>query len=190
MAYNPDEVQQQDLELATFAGGCFWCMEPVYKKTNGVMKVVSGYTGGTTKNPTYKDVCSGTTSHYEAIQITFDPNKVSYTDILDIFWHQIDPTDPNGQFVDRGTQYQTAIFYHNDRQKETAESSITALNKSGIYPKLIVTKVIPASVFYPAEEYHQDFYKKSPLRYQTYRYHSGREEYLKKIWGEKFTDKK
>lgn len=177
-------------ELATFAGGCFWCMEPVYKKLDGVIQVVSGYTGGTTKNPTYEQVCSGTTGHYEAIQITFDPNKISYAKILDIFWHQIDPTDPEGQFVDRGTQYQTAVFYHNPEQKKVAEEAITALNQSGRYPKSIVTKVIPVTEFYPAEEYHQDFYKKSPLHYQSYRYHSGRDTYLKQVWGEKNIIKK
>jgi peptide methionine sulfoxide reductase msrA/msrB len=176
-------------ELATFAGGCFWCMEPVYKKLNGVIKVVSGYTGGTTKNPTYEEVCSGTTGHYEAIQITFDPKKISYSNLLDIFWQQIDPTDPEGQFVDRGTQYQTAIFYHNPEQKQIAETSIAALNESGKYPKPVVTEIIPATDFYPAEEYHQDFYKKSPLRYQSYRYHSGRDAYLTKIWGDQVTDK-
>jgi peptide methionine sulfoxide reductase msrA/msrB len=174
---------QKGYDLATFAGGCFWCMEPVYKKLSGVIKVVSGYTGGTTINPTYEEVSSGTTGHYEAIQISFDPSKVSYIDLLDIFWHQIDPTDPNGQFVDRGTQYQTAVFYYNPEQKKIAEESILALNESKKYPKPIVTKVIPATVFYPAEEYHQDFYNKSPLQYQTYRYHSGRDEFIEKIWG-------
>ncbi|MFB3896019.1 MAG: peptide-methionine (S)-S-oxide reductase MsrA [bacterium] len=186
----PPTEMKTDTELATFAGGCFWCMEPVYKKLDGVIQVISGYTGGTTKNPTYEQVCSGTTGHYEAIQITFDPNKIAYQDLLDIFWHQIDPTDPEGQFVDRGSQYQTAVFYHNEKQKQIAEVSITALNRSGRYPKPIVTQVIPATAFYPAEEYHQDFYTKSPLHYQSYRYHSGRDTYLNQVWGKKNTAKK
>ena len=177
--------KNSQVEYATFGGGCFWCMEPAFKRLYGVIEVVSGYTGGSKKNPTYEEVSSGTTGHYESIRITFDPKKVSYPQLLDIFWQQIDPTDPNGQFVDRGAQYQTAIFYHNEEQKKLAELSKQTLNQSGRYPKPIITAIIPASTFYPAEEYHQDFYKKSPIRYKTYRANSGRDEYLKKIWSEK-----
>ncbi|MCX7918548.1 MAG: peptide-methionine (S)-S-oxide reductase MsrA [bacterium] len=175
------------VEYATFAGGCFWCIEPAFKQVDGVITVVSGYTGGTKKNPTYAEVCTGTTGHYEAVQITFDPKKVSYQQLLDIFWQQIDPTDPNGQFVDRGPQYRTAIFYHTEEQKKLAEQSKQQLNQSGRYPKPIVTAIIPATTFYPAEEYHQDFYKKCPVRYKTYRAHSGRDEYLNKIWADATT---
>lgn len=170
-------------EKATFAGGCFWCMEPPFEKLEGVSAVVSGYTGGKEKNPTYEEVSAGATGHREAVEITYEPSKVSYTDLLDVFWRQIDPTDPNGQFVDRGFQYGSAIFYRNDEQKALAEKSKEKLNKSGRYEKPVVTQITPASEFYKAEEYHQDFYKKSQFRYKTYRYLSGRDQYLEKIWG-------
>jgi peptide methionine sulfoxide reductase msrA/msrB len=172
------------LEKATFAGGCFWCMESPFEKLEGVISVTSGYTGGDKENPTYEEVSSGNTGHVEAIEILFDPNKVSYSELLDIFWKQIDPTDANGQFVDRGNQYRTAIFYHNEEQKIIAERSKRELNESKRYPNPIVTEIIPVSKFYSAEEYHQDYYKKNSIKYKFYRYRSGRDQYLKKVWGD------
>ncbi len=170
-------------DIATLAGGCFWCMESPFKKIEGVMRVESGYTGGTVKDPTYEQVCSGNTGHFEAIQITFDPGKISYRQILDIFWKQIDPTDPNGQFADKGPQYRTAIFYHSESQRETAEKSKEALDKSGKFSKPVATHIIKAGEFYPAEEYHQEYYLKNPARYLMYRKGSGREGFLKTMWG-------
>ncbi|OQA20261.1 MAG: Peptide methionine sulfoxide reductase MsrA/MsrB [bacterium ADurb.Bin363] len=170
------------LEKATLAGGCFWCLEGPFEKLPGVVEVSAGYTGGHTKNPTYEAVCTGTTGHYEAVQISYDPSKITYEKLLDTFWRQIDPTDPDGQFADRGSQYETAIFYHNDEQKKAAEKSKEKLNKSGIYKKPVVTEIIKFTEFYKAEDYHQDYYKKCPLRYETYRYGSGRDRYLEKIW--------
>lgn len=169
--------------IATFAGGCFWCMEPPFEKLDGVLDVVVGYTGGNKKNPTYEEVLTGSTGHVEAIQITYNPSIISYTELLDVFWRQINPTDPNGQFVDRGSQYQSVIFYHDDEQKRLAEKSMEAINQSGRYNKPIVTKIKKATHFYPAEEYHQNYYKKNPRNYKNYRSHSGRDQYLKRIWG-------
>lgn len=174
---------QTELDRATLAGGCFWCMEGPFEKLEGVLEVISGYTGGHKANPTYEEVSSGMTGHLEAVQITFDPSKISYSEILDLFWRQINPTDSGGQFVDRGRQYRTAIFYHNEEQKALAEKSKAELNKSGRYKDPIVTEIIKASDFYKAEEYHQDYYKKNSIRYKFYRYRSGRDQYLKKIWG-------
>ena len=173
------------LEKATFAGGCFWCMEPPFEKLDGVIEVISGYTGGSKENPTYEEVSAGGTGHVEAVQITYDPTKITYSDLLDVFWRQIDPTDPNGQFVDRGSQYRSVIFYHDEEQKRLADQSKEALDKSGRYDKPIVTEIVEASVFYEAEDYHQDYYKKNPIRYKYYRYNSGRDQYLKKVWGDK-----
>jgi len=170
-------------EKATFAGGCFWCMEHPFEKLEGVSEVLSGYTGGRKKNPTYKEVSAGTTFHFEAIRITYDPSKISYSELLDLFWRQIDPTDPGGQFVDRGIQYRTAIFFHNEEQKRLAEESKDRLDKSGRYDEKIVTEIIEATPFYKAEDYHQDFYKKSPLQYNAYRRGSGRDQFLERIWG-------
>jgi peptide methionine sulfoxide reductase msrA/msrB len=167
---------------ATFAGGCFWCMEHPFEKLDGVIDVVSGYTGGHKENPTYKEVSSGGTGHLEAVQIIYDESKITYSELLDIFWRQIDPTDPRGQFVDRGIQYTTAIFYHNEKQKTLAEKSKEKLEKSGRFKKPITTKIIEASTFFKAEDYHQDYYKNHPLRYKYYRLHSGRDRYLNKIW--------
>jgi peptide methionine sulfoxide reductase msrA/msrB len=178
----PDAEAGTKLEKATLAGGCFWCMEHPFEKLEGVLEVVSGYTGGQKENPTYEEVSGGSTGHLEAIQITYDPSKTSYTEILDLFWKQIDPTDASGQFVDRGQQYSTAIFYHNEEQKALAEKSKADLNKSGRYDKPVVTEIIKASTFYKAEEYHQDYSKKNPIRYKFYRFNSGRDQYLKKIW--------
>lgn len=171
------------LEKATFAGGCFWCMEPPFEKLEGVKEVISGYTGGDTKDPTYKEVLSGTTSHLEAAQVIYDPDIITYAKLLDVFWKQIDPTDDGGQFVDRGSSYLTAIFYHSEEQKMLAEQSKEALEKSGRYDKPVVTPIRPAGPFYRAEDYHQDYYKKNPWRYEYYRSRSGRDKFLDKIWG-------
>lgn len=176
-------------EKAIFAGGCFWCMEAPFEKLEGVIEVISGYTGGHKKNPIYEEVSSGKTSHLEAIQLTYDPSKITYQKLLDIFWRQVDPTDPKGQFVDRGSQYRTAIFYYTQEQKRTAEKSKQELDNSGVFKKPIVTEIIEASTFYPAEEYHQDYHKKSSIKYKLYRYGSGRDQYLKRIWQDK-VDKK
>jgi len=170
-------------EKATFAGGCFWCMEHPFEKLAGVSEVLSGYTGGRKKNPTYKEVSAGATFHYESIQITYDPSKINYSELLDVFWRQIDPTDPGGQFADRGLQYRTAIFFQNEEQKKIAEESKEQLDKSGRYEEQIVTEIIKVDSFYEAEEYHQDYYKKSPLYYKAYRRGSGRDKFLERIWG-------
>jgi len=172
---------QIQYETATFAGGCFWCMQPPFEKLDGVVQVVSGYSGGTGENPTYEDYAQK--GHIEAIQITYDPSKISYSQLMDVFWRQIDPTDPGGQFVDRGPQYRSAIFFHNEEQKKLAERSKEQLGKTGKFDKPIVTEILQASVFYRAEEYHQDYYKKNPIRYKFYRYNSGSDQYLDKIWG-------
>jgi peptide methionine sulfoxide reductase msrA/msrB len=171
------------VEKATFAGGCFWCMTPPFEKLEGVKEVVSGYTGGHTVNPTYEDVTSETTGHLESVEITYDPSKVSYKKLLDVFWRQINPTDDGGQFVDRGPSYKSAIFYHNEEQKRLAEESKKDLARSGRFDKPIVTEIQPAGPFYRAEEYHQDYWKKNPIRYKFYRYNSGRDQYLAKVWG-------
>lgn len=171
------------LEKATFAGGCFWCMVPPFEKIDGVKLVVSGYTGGYKDNPTYEEVSAGKTGHVEAVQITYDPSKVSYEKLLDVFWRQVDPTDIGGQFVDRGSQYRSVIFFNTPAQKALAEKSKAELQKSGRFKKSIVTEILPAGKFYPAEEYHQDYYKKNPLRYKFYRFNSGRDQFLKKVWG-------
>ncbi|MBW1839627.1 MAG: peptide-methionine (R)-S-oxide reductase MsrB [Deltaproteobacteria bacterium] len=172
-------------EKATFAGGCFWCMEYPFEKLEGVIEVISGYTGGHKDNPTYGEVSAGGTGYLEAVQIVYDPAKTTYAELLDVFWRQIDPTDPSGQFVDRGQQYVTAIFYHNEEQKKLAEKSKEELNKSGRYDKPVVTKIIKAKKFYKAEDYHQDYYKKSHTRYKSYRINSGRDQYLEKMWEDK-----
>jgi methionine-S-sulfoxide reductase len=176
------EISDKSLEKATFAGGCFWCMEAAFEELEGVMEVISGYTGGEKENPTYGEVSSGTTGHYESIQVTYDPSKISYEELLDLFWKQIDPIDEGGQFVDRGPQYRTAIFYHNDTQKKLAEESKAALEKSGKFDKPIVTEILPATEFYKAEEYHQDYSKKRTLQYRVYEKGSGRKERLEEIW--------
>jgi peptide methionine sulfoxide reductase msrA/msrB len=174
---------KENTETATFAGGCFWCMEPPFENLDGVVEVISGYTGGQKENPSYKEVSSGTTGHYEAIQIVYHANKISYDKLLEIFWQQIDPVDYFGQFVDQGPQYRTAIFYHNEKQKELAENSKNQLAHSGKFNQPIVTQILPFTKFYPAENYHQDFYKKSSDHYKKYRLASGRDQYLKKTWG-------
>ncbi len=173
------------VEIATFAGGCFWCMVKPFDRYDGVEKVVSGYTGGTKENPTYQEVCTDTTGHYEAVQITFHPEIISYEKLLEIFWMQIDPTDVGGQFYDRGGSYKSAIFYHNEEQKHLAEKSKQNLEKSGRFPLKIVTPIIPASTFYEAEEYHQQYYKKNPDHYNSYHVGSGRAGFIKQYWGDK-----
>ncbi|KMJ59639.1 methionine sulfoxide reductase [Bacillus sp. LL01] len=170
------------LEMATFAGGCFWCMVKPFDEQDGIEKVISGYTGGHKENPTYKEVCSETTGHYEAVQITFNPEVFSYEKLLDVFWSQIDPTDAGGQFHDRGGSYRTAIFYHSEEQKMIAEKSKQSLEESGRFKDSIVTDILPAKPFYPAEEYHQDYYKKNPFRYKMYQAGSGRASFIKEHW--------
>ncbi len=169
---------------ATFAGGCFWCMEPPYDKLDGVISTTSGYIGGHKKNPTYKEVSAGGTGHAEAVEIVYDPSLISYAKLLDVFWHNIDPTTPNRQFCDAGSQYRSAIFYHDAEQKRLAEASKAALEKSRPFPQPIVTQIVAAGVFTPAEEYHQDYYMKNPIRYKFYRYNCGRDKRLEEIWGE------
>ncbi len=171
------------LEKATFAGGCFWCMEPAFDHVPGVVSVTVGYTGGTKKNPTYEEVSSGTTGHAESIEVVYDPTKVSYEKLLDIFWHNIDPTVKDRQFCDVGHQYRSAIFYHNEEQKRLAEASKEALEASKRLKGPVYTEIVPASTFYPAEEYHQEYYKKNPVRYKYYRWNCGRDQRLKELWG-------
>ena len=168
-------------EKATFAGGCFWCMQPPFDQLRGVISTIVGYTGGPEVNPTYKQVAYGRTGHAEAIEVIFDPSKISYAELLDVFWRNINPTQRNGQFVDKGSQYRSEIFYHNDQQKRFAEISKEDLGKSGRFSKPIVTEITPSGEFYPAEEYHQKYYKKNPYAYKRYRIGSGRDNFLK-IW--------
>lgn len=176
-----DQSSSDRFAKATFAGGCFWCMEPPFDKLDGVISTTSGYTGGHKENPTYEQVSSGTTGHAEAIQVIYDPDKITYDQLLDVFWRNIDPTDKGGQFCDRGSQYRTAIFYHDDEQKRLAERSRQAVIESTGF-KAIATEITAASAFYPAEEYHQDYYKKNPVRYKFYRYSCGRDKRLKELW--------
>ncbi len=175
--------ESRNQKVATFAGGCFWCMESDFEKVPGVLKVVSGYTGGKKENPTYEEVCSGRTGHLEAVQVYYDLDKITYGQLLDIFWRHIDPTDEGGQFVDRGSQYRSAVFYHDEEQKRLAEESRAALARSGKFAKPVATEILPLTTFYEAEDYHQDYYQKSPQRYQFYRSNSGRDHFLKKTWG-------
>ncbi len=180
---------QSDTEKAIFAGGCFWCMEAAFEEVEGVIDVISGYTGGDIPNPTYEEVSTGKTGHYEAIEVKYDPAEITYQELLDIFWQQIDPTNPVGQFADRGSQYKTAIFYHNDEQKVLAEKSKDELQKSGMFQAEIVTEILPLSEFFQAEEYHQDYYKKNPTSYEGYHIRSGRAAYIESKWGGKIMEK-
>jgi len=173
----------ENLAVATFAGGCFWCVEAGFDKVPGVVKTISGFTGGHVANPSYKQVSNGGTGHLESVEVYYDPRLITYQGLLAAFWRMINPTDDGGQFVDRGHQYTTAIFYHNEQQKVAAQASRDALAASGRYHKPIVTAIRPAEKFYAAEEHHQDFHIKSPLRYKFYRYRSGRDQYLEKTWG-------
>jgi peptide-methionine (S)-S-oxide reductase len=168
---------------ATFAGGCFWCMEEAFEKIEGVVSVTSGYTGGHKPNPTYQEVSAGITGHAEAVEVLYDPAKVTYEKLLDAFWHNIDPVVPNQQFCDVGGQYRSAIFYHDEVQKNAAESSKSALEQSKRFHEPIVTQIVAGSQFFPAEEYHQDFYKKNPFRYKAYKYNCGRAQRLSDLWG-------
>ncbi len=172
---------------AIFAGGCFWCEETAFEGVPGVLAVISGYTGGSKKNPSYEEVSSGSTGHAESVRVLFDPAKINYARLLDIFWHNVDPTSEGGQFCDRGTQYRSAIFYLDDAQKKAAEDSKKAIDASKKLPGPIVTEITRAAQFYAAEEYHQDFYKKNPSRYQSYRSGCGRDRRLKELWGEPAT---
>ena len=173
---------QVDIRKATFAGGCFWCMEAPFDKIKGVLSTTSGYIGGNTSAPTYKSVSAGATGHTEAVQVLFDANKTSYKILLEAFWRNIDPTDNQGQFVDRGSQYRPGVFFHDQSQKALAEASKKDLDKSGRFKKKVVVEITSASTFYQAEEYHQNFYKKSPIRYKFYRFNSGRDQFLNKYW--------
>ncbi len=177
-------MNAEKTSLATFAGGCFWCTESDFEKLPGVLEVISGYCGGDEKNPTYEQVSSGTTGHLESVQVRYDPAKISYAQLLDWFWRHVDPTDPGGQFVDRGPQYRSAIFYRNQEQRRLAEESKQRLARSGVFKKPIVTEILPFKAFYPAEGYHQDYYKNHSLKYKFYRYNSGRDQFLDKVWGE------
>jgi len=180
-------VTQEKTSTAIFAGGCFWCVEADFEKVGGVIEVISGYTGGDEPNPTYEMVSSGKTGHVEAVQVIYDPGKVSYKELLEVFWRHVDPTDDQGQFVDRGFQYRTAIFYQDEEQKAHAEASRLALDKSGRYERPVVTPILKAGSFYPAEEYHQNYHKTGGLHYKMYRSGSGRDAFLKKTWGDKVT---
>ncbi|MBI3709045.1 MAG: peptide-methionine (S)-S-oxide reductase MsrA [Proteobacteria bacterium] len=168
---------------ATFAGGCFWCMEPPFDKLDGVISTTSGYTGGIKPRPTYEEVSAGITGHAEAVQVLYDPAKVGYEKLLQVFWHNVDPLTADAQFCDHGSQYRTAVFFHDEEQKRLAEMSKAGLEKSGRFKQPIVTQIVPAGPFFAAEGYHQDYYKKNPLRYKVYRWNCGRDARLKELWG-------
>ncbi len=190
-------VQAKDIQTAIFAGGCFWCVESDFESVKGVTEAVSGFIGGTTKNPTYKQVSRGGTGHYEAVEVTYDADVVGYEKLMDIFWHSVDPVDAGGQFCDRGDSYRTAVFYKTEEQKRIAEASKAAIDASGVLPKKIVTPILPAGPFYKAEAYHQGYYKSSKLvltrfgpvskatAYKKYRKGCGRDARLKELWGDK-----
>jgi peptide-methionine (S)-S-oxide reductase len=180
---DPTPMASQGFTKATFAGGCFWCMEPPFEQLSGVVSVTSGYTGGQKVNPTYQEVSSGGTGHAEAVEIIYDPVKISYSRLLDVFWRNIDPLDAAGQFCDKGQQYRSAIFYHDDEQQRLAEASKLALAQSSRFKQPIVTTIVPATTFYPAEDYHQHYSQKNPLRYKYYRYSCGRDQRLEELWG-------
>lgn len=173
----------RQLGKATFAGGCFWCMEEVFEAMDGVVSATSGYTGGHQRNPTYEEVSAGGTGHAESVEVVYDPAKVTYSKLLDYYWRNIDPTDPQGQFCDKGTQYRSAIFYHDETQKRLAEESKKAVEKSKPFRGPLLTEIVPTSQFYPAEEYHQNFSQKNPLRYKLYKYNCGRAQRLQQLWG-------
>ena len=185
-AQSPTASQANDGELkkATFAGGCFWCMEPPFDELDGVVSTTSGYTGGHKWRPTYEEVSAGVTGHAEAVEILYDPSKISYAQLLEVFWRNVDPLTPNRQFCDSGSQYRTAIFYHDEEQKRLARESKERLEQSGRFDDPIVTEINRARIFYPAEEYHQDYYTKNPLRYKLYRWGCGRDKRLEQVWGE------
>lgn len=176
-------LADDSLETATFAGGCFWCMEPPYDKLEGVVSTTSGYMGGHQKDPTYQQVSSGRSGHTEVVQVLYNPELVSYEKLLQIFWRNIDPTTADRQFCDRGSQYRTAIFFHNERQQQLAQNSRSALVESKPFEGKIVTEITQAGEFYAAEDYHQDYYIKNPIRYKYYRYSCGRDKRLEQLWG-------
>ncbi|MDX1697014.1 MAG: peptide-methionine (S)-S-oxide reductase MsrA [Thiohalobacterales bacterium] len=178
-AMNPEH------DVATFAGGCFWCMEPPFDALDGVISTTSGYTGGKVENPTYKQVSAGRTGHTEAVQIVYDPQKISYAELLDVFWRNIDPTNPDGQFCDWGSQYRSEIFFHDEEQRAAAVASKTRLEELKSFEKPVATQITAADTFWPAEDYHQDYYTKNPVRYKFYRYGCGRDKRLEELWGEK-----
>ena len=184
LSHAEQPVDSRPLAKATFAGGCFWCMEPPFDKLAGVISVTAGYTGGHKTQPTYQEVSAGRTGHTEAVEIVYDPAQMSYAKLLEVFWRNIDPTTPNGQFCDHGTQYRSAIFYHDEMQQRLAEASKQTLEASKPFTAPIVTEITPASQFYPAEEYHQHYYQKNPLRYKVYRYGCGRDQRLHELWGD------
>ncbi len=169
-------------QKATFAGGCFWCMQGPFDFLDGVISTMVGYIGGNIENPSYEEVSTGITGHFEAVEVLYDPQKISYKELLEVFWRNIDPTTRNQQFADRGSQYRTAIFYHNEEQKKLAERSKSKLEKSGKFDKPIVTEIVEATSFYPAEDYHQDYYKKNPFRYEMYKHGSGRTRFVERMW--------
>ena len=179
-----DSTTGQSTARATFAGGCFWCMEHPFDELSGVIETTSGYTGGAVENPSYNQVSSGTTGHLESVQIEYDPEQVSYEDLLNVYWRNVDPVDGGGQFCDRGSQYRPAIFYHDADQQQQAEASRQALEDSGILDQAIAAELIEASEFYPAEDYHQNYYQTHPVRYKVYRYACGRDQRLSEVWGE------
>jgi len=183
-AHNTEAQQDRPLEVATFAGGCFWCVEAGFEKVPGVAEAVSGYSGGHVENPTYQQASSGRTGHTEAVQVHYDPEVVSYAGLVQALWRMMDPTDSDGQFVDRGSQYRPAIFYHDAEEKRIAEVARERLDQSGRYPKSVTIEVVPFEKFYRAEEYHQDYYKKNPIRYKLYTSNSGRYQFVDKYWGE------
>ena len=173
-----------DLSVATFAGGCFWCMEPPFDELDGVVSTTSGYSGGRNPRPTYSEVSRGETGHAEVVQVLYDPSKIGYAELLEVFWRNVDPSNPDGQFCDTGDQYRTAIFSHDAEQKRLAEASRTEIEASGQLERPIVTEIVEASEFWPAEDYHQDYYLKNPVRYKFYRYRCGRDQRLEQLWGE------
>ena len=178
------QAESASLAVATFAGGCFWCMEPPFDELDGVVSTISGYTGGQKPDPTYQEISRGGTGHAEAVQVRFDPRKIGYARLLEVFWRNVDPTTPDRQFCDTGDQYRTAIFYHDAEQKRLAEESKRRIEGSGKLDRPIVTQIVEAGDYWPAEDYHQDYYKKNPLRYKVYRYGCGRDQRLEELWGE------
>ena len=180
---NTDNAAATKLAKATFAGGCFWCMEPPYDELDGVISTTSGYIGGHKPDPTYKEVSAGGTGHTEAVEILYDPAKVSYAELLEVFWRNIDPTTADRQFCDIGNQYRTAIFFHDAEQETLAKQSKETIEETKSFPEPVVTEITTATEFYPAEEYHQDFYTKNPIRYKFYRYTCGRDQRLDELWG-------
>lgn len=179
-----EAMSNENYKKATFAGGCFWCMEPPFDSVDGVISTTSGYIGGHKDNPTYEEVSAGVTGHTEAIEIVFDPAKVGYAELLEVFWKNIDPTTANRQFCDVGSQYRTGVFYHDEEQKKLADQSRARIDESGSLPAPIVTEIVEAGTFYPAEDYHQDYYKKNPIRYKFYRRGCGRDDRLEQLWGD------